>query len=45
MLRKLILGPGWKGMLKKKLPEVIERVTASGIVRDPALASAGGSQG
>ncbi|OLE82116.1 MAG: hypothetical protein AUF76_10745 [Acidobacteria bacterium 13_1_20CM_2_65_9] len=37
LLRKLIMGPGWKGILKKKLPQVIERVASGGFVPDPAL--------
>lgn len=37
LLRKLIMGPGWQNMLKKKLPQVIDRVTSNGLVPDPAI--------
>jgi uncharacterized protein YndB with AHSA1/START domain len=41
LLRKMIMGPGWKKMLSKKLPQVIERVTSNGLVPDHAI---GGSR-
>ena len=37
LLRKLIMGPGWKNMLKKKLPQVIERVASNAFVQDSAI--------
>jgi uncharacterized protein YndB with AHSA1/START domain len=41
LLRKMIMGPGWKNMLNKKLPQVIERVASNGLVPDHAI---GGSR-
>jgi uncharacterized protein YndB with AHSA1/START domain len=37
LLRKLIMGPGWKNMLEKKLPQVIQRITSNGFALEPSI--------
>lgn len=39
LLSRLIMGPGWKRMLRTLLPRVLARVTAAGFVPDPAMAA------
>jgi uncharacterized protein YndB with AHSA1/START domain len=39
LLSRLIMGPGWKRMLRTLLPKVLARVTAAGFVPDPAMAA------
>ena len=40
LLSRLIMGPGWKRMLRKLLPKVIARFTDAGFTPDPGMAAA-----
>jgi uncharacterized protein YndB with AHSA1/START domain len=39
LLRKLVLGPGWRRMMAEKLPQVVARVNDGGFTPDPAMAA------